>query len=76
MKDTEGHDLEVTVRLDGADATHITTLDDQPLYEWTGPADLSQDVRWKTLPGTLALGTMAADWVVYGVKVKRLAEPR
>ncbi len=73
VKDSEQHDLEVTVRLDGANATITTTLDDQPLYGWTGPtAALSQDPAWKTPPGTLALGTLAADWVVYEVKVKRL----
>ena len=71
VKDSEQHDLEVTVRPDGTNATITATLDDQPLYEWTGPtADLSP--VWKTPPGTLALGTSAADWVVYEVKVKRL----
>ena len=73
VKDSEQHDLEVIVRLDGTNATITTTLDGQPLYEWTGPtADLSQHEKWITPPGTLALGTVAADWVVYEVKVKRL----
>ena len=73
VKDSDQHDLEVTVRLNGANATITVTLDDQPLYEWTGPiAALSQHSLWKTAPGSLALGTMAADWVVYEVKVKRL----
>ena len=73
VKDSEPHDLEVTVRLDGANATITTTLDGQPLYEWTGPtAALSQHKNWaSTPPGTLALGTFAADWVVSEVKVKR-----
>jgi WD40 repeat protein len=73
VKDSEQHDLEVTVRLDGANAIITTTLDGQPLYEWTGAtAALSHDPAWKTPPGNLALGSIAADWVVYGVKVKRL----
>ena len=72
--DSEQHDLEVTVRLDGANATITTKLDDQPLYEWTGPtADLSPEaVHWKTPPGNLALGSVTSNWVVYEVKVKRL----
>jgi len=73
VQDSEQHDLEVTVRPDGADATITTTLDGQPLYEWTGlTADLSQDGSWKPPPGTLALGSFGANWVVYEVKVKRL----
>ncbi|MBI3879085.1 MAG: protein kinase [Verrucomicrobia bacterium] len=75
VKDSEQHDLEVSVRLDGTNATITTTLDGQPLYEWTGPtAALSQHENWKTPPGTLALGSIAADWVVYEVKVKRLGK--
>lgn len=52
----------MTVRFDGANATITTTLDGQPLYEWTGPtADLSQNKNWVTPPGNLALGSYAAD---------------
>jgi hypothetical protein len=73
VKDSEPHDLEVTVRLDGANAKITTTLDGQPLYEWTGPtAALSQLPSWKTPPGTLALGTFAGGWAVSEVKLKRL----
>jgi len=71
--DSELHDLEVTVRLNGATATITATLDDRPIYSWTGPVTaLTQSPDWKSTPGALALGTMAADWVVYEVKVKRL----
>ena len=51
-----------------------TTLDGQPLYEWTGPiAALSLYAGWATIPpGSLALGTIADDWVVSEVKAKRL----
>ena len=74
VKDTEPHELEVTVRLDGAKATITATLDTRPLYAWTGPtADLSQLKNWATTePGALALGTFAGGWAVSEVKVKRL----
>jgi serine/threonine protein kinase/WD40 repeat protein len=75
VKDSEQHDLEVTVRLAGGSAVITTTLDGQPLYEWAGQTTaLSQTPDWaaNTKPGTLALGTLAADWAVYEVKVKRL----
>ena len=74
VNDTEPHDLEVTVRLGGANATITTTLDGKPLYEWTGPtAALSQHTAWaNTEPGALALGTYEAGWAVSEVKLKRL----
>ncbi|MEQ1862249.1 MAG: hypothetical protein ABMA13_20215, partial [Chthoniobacteraceae bacterium] len=73
VKDSEPHDLEVTVRLAGPSAVITTTLDGQPLYEWAGPvSSLSQHSDWKGPPGTLALGAFADDWVVSEVKVKRL----
>ena len=63
VKDSEPHDLEVTVRLDGANATVNVQFDDRPLYEWTGPtAALGLDPGWRTTPrGTFDLGTFAAD---------------
>lgn len=66
VNDTEPHELEIAVRLDGANATITTTLDDKPLYEWTGPtAALSQSPVWATTKsGTLALGTYAGGWAV------------
>lgn len=76
VNDTEPHDLEVTVRLDGANATITATLDGNPLYEWTGPtATLSQHPSWAAAtaePGALALGTYAGGWAVSEVKLKRL----
>jgi WD40 repeat protein len=74
VNDTDRHDLEVTVHLDGANATITTTLDGKPLYEWTGPtAALSQAKAWATTDlGALALGTYAGGWVVSEVKVRRL----
>ncbi len=76
VKDSKPHDLEVTVRLDGAKAVITTTLDDKPLYEWTGPtAALSQMKNWATTkPGSLALGTFAGGWAVSEVKLKRLGK--
>jgi len=74
VQDNEPHDLEVTVRLEGANATITTTLDTRPLYEWAGPiAALSQHPAWATTPpGALALGTHFGRWAVSAVKVKRL----
>jgi serine/threonine protein kinase/WD40 repeat protein len=73
VKDSEPHDLEVTVRLAGPSAIITTTLDGQPLYEWAGPvSSLSQHTGWKSPPGALALGAYDARWVVSEVKVKRL----
>ena len=46
VKDSESHNLEVMVRLNGANARITTTLDARPLYEWTGPiAILGADPR-------------------------------
>jgi serine/threonine protein kinase/WD40 repeat protein len=74
VRDSEQHDLEVTVRLDGANATITATLDSQPLYSWTGPiTSLSQfPGSAPTPPGALAIRASQPDWVVYEVKVKRL----
>lgn len=74
VTDSEPHDLELTVRLDSANAQIAATLDARPLYEWTGPIDaLSQASQWATTPrGSLALGTYRTHWVVSEVKVKRL----
>lgn len=76
VKDTEPHDLEVTVRLDGSNATITTTLDTRPLYGWTGPtAALSRPSEWATSPpGSIAFSTVTDDWMVSEVKAKRLAE--
>ena len=75
VKDSEAHELDVTVRLDGVNATITSTLDARPLYAWTGPiAALS--LRWPDLQktaDTLALLTFANDWLVLEVKAKRLA---
>ncbi|MBL9116962.1 MAG: protein kinase [Verrucomicrobiaceae bacterium] len=73
VMDSELHELAVTVRLGGADAAITATLDDRPLYSWTGPVTtLTQSPNWKPSPGALALGTMAGGWAVSEVKLKRL----
>ncbi len=73
INDSAQHDLELTVRLDGANVTVSTTLDGQPLYAWTGPTTaLSPHWLWASPSGFLTLGSNAADWAVYEVKVKRL----
>ena len=75
--DSEEHDLELTLRLDGTGVIFSSTLDGQPLYKWAGTAaSLGQNPAWatQTPPGSVSLGAMAADWVVYAVKVKRLGK--
>ena len=74
IKDSEPHDLEITVRLSARTVQIVATLDDRPLYEWSGPAtSLNLGKMWSSLPQpTLHLGAGTADWVVSAVKVKRL----
>ena len=74
VNDSALHELEVTVHLYETGTTITTTLDGQPLYEWSGPVSLlSQSSRWATTaPGSFALGAIDADWVVYEVQAKRL----
>jgi len=75
VKDSEQHDLEVTVRLFGANTIITATVDGQPVYEWSGAiAALGNTGPWRSTlaPGTITLGAVGADWAVYEVKVKRL----
>jgi hypothetical protein len=74
INDTALHDLEVTVRLNGENATITAMLDGKPLYEWTGPTSaLSLYPNWASSePGTIAFGTYAGGWAVSEVKLKRL----
>ena len=74
IKDSALHELEVTVRLDGANVKISSTLDSRRLHEWAGPiASLSMIGDWAgNPPGNLARGSVADDWVVSEVKVKRL----
>jgi hypothetical protein len=74
IKDSEPHDLEITVRLSACTAQITATLDDRPLYDWSGPAtSLGLATQWPSLPQpTLHLGANAANWIVSAVKVKRL----
>jgi hypothetical protein len=74
VNDSGRHDLEITVRLNGQNTNISTMLDGRPQYQWTGPiAALSQYSPWATTPpGSLALGTNTARWVVSEVMAKRL----
>jgi hypothetical protein len=75
IKDSEPHDLELSVRLSARTAQITATLDDRPLYEWSGlAATLSLGNNQWPSPAqpTLHLGASTADWVVSAVKVKRL----
>ena len=75
LNDSDPHDLELVVRLDGGNATILVSLDAKPFYQWTGPVDaLSQADSWAEAsePAFPALGTNNRNWVVSEVKVKRL----
>lgn len=74
ISDSEPHEIEITVRLSARTAQIVATLDDRPLYEWSGPtSSLSIGKLWPPLPQpTLHLGASSADWVVSAVKVRRL----
>jgi len=74
VKDSELHDLELIVHLKDGGVRFESRLDDQPLYQWSGPAGaLGLVTGWPTLPaGCIGLGAHAGDWVVYAVKVKAL----
>ena len=74
VDDTKPHTLVVSVRLGDTNVSINTTLDGEPLYEWTGPtASLGQSRPWATTePGSLALGAHRGGWAVSEVKVKRL----
>ncbi len=76
IKDTEPHELEITVRLSARTSQIEVTLDSQQLYEWSGStSSLSHGGSWPQLPQpALHLGASFADWVVSAVKVKRLAK--
>jgi serine/threonine protein kinase/WD40 repeat protein len=72
VNDSEQHDLELNVRIFGASTIITATLDAQPLYEWSGSiAALGENSSWHSTAGGLSMGTMAADWVVYEVKLQR-----
>jgi serine/threonine protein kinase/WD40 repeat protein len=70
VKDSEQHELDVTVKLFGAHAIISATLDGQPLYEWSGLA-AALTAAYPATPGVIIVGTWAGGWVVYDVKAKR-----
>ncbi len=80
INDSEWHVLDLIVQLDGDQATVTAFLDDQDLYEWTGPVSaLSHNAAWNKSAdgigaGRIALGMMAEGWEVSELRVKRLAE--
>lgn len=77
ITDTNIHELEVTVQLADANATINVSLDNSPLYKWTGQyASLSQHSAWATEPRVIGLGALTPNWAIHEVKVRRLAEAR
>ena len=74
LKDSEQHELDITVHLEGDNTRIETRLDDAPLYQWSGPVSaLIVREDWGAVPkDAIALGTHKKDWVVYAVKAKRL----
>jgi hypothetical protein len=77
VQDADPHELEVSVRLDGAKVRITSTLDTRPLYEWTGPItalDLAGKFKLISPPGSFTLGAHADDCVVSEVKAKQLGK--
>jgi hypothetical protein len=76
VKDTAKHELEITARLNGANAQVIVTLDGQPVCEWRGPlTDIDSNPRLATVrspyPGSIAVSARAG-WAVLEAKVRRI----
>jgi formylglycine-generating enzyme required for sulfatase activity len=74
ITDTDRHDLDITVQLEGKNARITASLDAHPLYTWNGPSSaLSLYYKWATTaPGFLALDSAATFWTVSEVKARRL----
>jgi hypothetical protein len=74
VKESEVHEMEISVQLEAANARVAVRLDDQPFYQWSGPRSVLRPPSNlpPVVPGSLALVTHCADWVVHAVKVKRL----
>jgi hypothetical protein len=75
VNDSEPHDLGIIVRLEDGNVRINSALDSRPIYEWIGPVtSLSRTSNGdSTPPDSLAIGSMADNWEVSELKVKRLA---
>jgi hypothetical protein len=73
VKDSKPHNLELTVRLNGANATISVLLDKRPFYEWNGAITAVGPSWLPAAPlGTIGIGTNTDDWQVSDLKVRRL----
>ena len=74
VNDSEVHQLDIIVRTNAELYTIEVKLDERPLFQWSGPAsDLSRNARYTGLArDQIGIGTHTAEWVVQGLKVKRL----
>ncbi len=73
VRDDAVHALELTFRLEGADAHFTATLDGAPVCTWSGPmASLSVNAYWPVVPGVITLGTNGTSWEVSEFKLRRL----
>jgi formylglycine-generating enzyme required for sulfatase activity/predicted Ser/Thr protein kinase len=74
IKDGERHELEVNVRLRGANVTITSLLDSKPLHLWAGPiASLSHNPRF--VPddaGRIALAAAGDEWLVLEARAMRV----
>jgi WD40 repeat protein len=73
-KEQELHDLQISVKLAGANANIACALDGKQFYSWSGPVDkLSMEPnRPQPLSGAIGIEAGAPGWQVLAIKVKRL----
>lgn len=73
VRDSTAHALELTFRLEGADAHFTATLDGATVCTWSGPiASLGANVYWTVVPGVITIGTNGTSWEVSELKLRRL----
>ncbi len=74
VNDSDMHQLDVVVRTGPVTCSVDVKLDERAFFRWTGlPTALSMNGRFSGLaPNQLGLGAHKPEWVIQGVRVKRL----
>ena len=73
VRDHAVHALELSFRLEGADAHFTATLDGTTGCTWSGPvASLGVNAYWSVVHGVITLGTNGTSWEVSELKLRRL----